>query len=165
MMRLLYLFVLVPFAVTASEHYATSDAPQTAIQAYSHAARLVPLHASDEDTLRIWTRDYMSGQIRGHIITMVTSKSCLASSSYSNGSITIARVRCNPSRKAPEVNEAIRALPAFSRPEWNCPAFDGYEVFIEGVRRHKYFAIRVSNPQVCDDPESEAIVALLGKLE
>jgi hypothetical protein len=135
-----------------------------AIQAYSRAAHLSPLSASDEDPLRVWTRDSMLGQVHGYIITKTTAKSCSASSSYSDGSITVGRVRCSPSPRPASVDEAIRALPAFSRQEWNCPAFDGGEVFIEGVRQHKYFAVRVGNPQVCDDPESKAIVELLGKL-
>lgn len=163
-MKPLYLLVLVPFASAASEHYVTSEGPQAAIQAYSRAAHLLPLSASDEDTLRVWTRDYMIGQVHGFIITKTTAKSCRASSSYSDGSITIGRVTCSPSPRPSAVDEAIRALPAFSRQEWNCPALDGGEVFIEGVRQHKYFAVRVGNPQICDDPQSKAIVELLGKL-
>jgi len=163
-MKLLYLLLLVPFAATASEHYATADGPQAATRAYSRAARLLPLQASGEDTLRVWKRDYMIGQIQGYIITKTTAISCLASSSYANESITIGSFRCRPFPRPAAVDDAIRALPAFSRQEWNCPAFDGGEVFIEGVRQHKYFAVRVGNPQVCDVPESKAIVELLGKL-
>lgn len=163
-MKPLYLLVLVPFAAAASEHYVKSEGPQAAIQAYSRAAHLLPLSASDEDELRVWTRDYMIGQVHGFIMTKTTAKSCRASSSYSDGSITIGRVTCSPSPRPSAVDEAIRALPAFSRQEWNCPAFDGGEVFIEGVRQHKYFAVRVGNPQICDDLQSKAIVELLGKL-
>mgnify|MGYP001554942251 CR=1 FL=1 len=163
-MKLLYLLMLVPFSATASEHYSTSAGPQAAIQTYSRAAHLSPLSASDEDTLRVWTRDSMLGQVHGYIITKTTAKSCSASSNYSDGSITVGRVRCSPTPKPASVDEAIRALPAFGRQEWNCPAFDGGEVFIEGVRQHKYFAVRVGNPQVCDDPESKALVELLEKL-
>jgi len=163
-MRLLGLLLLVPLAATASERYATSDGPQAAIEAYSRAAHLLPLRASDEDTLRVWTRDYMIGQVQGYTITKTTMISCRASSSYANGSITIERVRCGLSARPAAVNDAIRVLPVFSRQEWNCPAFDGGEVFIEGVRQHKYFAVRVGNPQACDDLESKAIVELLGKL-
>lgn len=163
-MRLLYLLMLVPFAAMASEHYSTSAGPQVAIQAYSRAAHLSPLSASDEGALRVWTRDSMLGQVHGYIITNTTSKSCSAFSSYSDGSIIVGRVRCSPSPRSAAVDKAIRALPPFSRQEWNCPAFDGGVVLIEGVRQHKYFAVRVGNPQVCDDPESKAIVELLGKL-
>jgi len=163
-MKLLYVLMLVPFAATATEHYSTSAGPQAAIQAYSRAAHLSPLRASSEDTLRVWTRDSMLGQVHGYIITKTTEKSCSAPSSYSDGSITVGRVRCSPSPRSASAYKAIRALPSFSRQEWNCPAFDGGVVFIEGVRQHKYFAVRVGNPQVCDDPESKAIVELLGKL-
>jgi hypothetical protein len=107
----------------------------------------------------------MIGRVQGYIITKTTAKSCRASSSYANGSITVGRVRCRLSPRPSAVGQAIHALPTFSRQEWNCPAFDGGEVFIEGVRQHKYFAVRVGNPKVCDDPESKAIVELLGKLE
>jgi hypothetical protein len=163
-MRLLYLLALVPFAASAGEHYATSGGPQAAIQAYSDSAHLLPLRASDEDTLRVWTRDYVLGQVHGSIITKTTAKSCRASSSYSNGSVTVGRFTCSSSPRPAAIDGAIGALPAFSRQEWNCPAFDGGEVFIEGVRQHKYFAVRVGNPQVCNDPQSKAIVELLGKL-
>ena len=164
-MKLLYILMLLPFAATASEHYSTSAGPRAAIQAYSRAAHLFPLSASDEDTLRVWTRESMLGQVNGYIITKTNAKSCSASSSYSDGSITIGRVRCSPSPRSASLDTAIRALPAFSRQEWNCPAFDGGEVFIEGVRQHKYFAVRVGNPQACNDAQSKAIVELLQKLE
>lgn len=163
-MRLLCFLLLVPFAAIANEHYSTSDGPQAATQAYSRAAHLLSLQASDEDALRVWTRDYMSGQVQGYIITTHIAISCRAPSSYTDGSITIGHVRCRPAPRPAAVNDAIRALPAFSRQNWNCPAFDGAEVFIEGVRQHVYFAVRAGNPQVCDDPESKAIVELLGKL-
>lgn len=160
-MRFLYLLLLVPFAAIASEHYATSDGPQAVIQAYARAAHLLPLGSTDEGTLRVWTRDYMIGQVQGYIITKTNMKSCRGASSYADGSITIARVRCDPSSKPSALGQDIHALPAFSRKEWTCPAFDGYEVFIEGVRQHKYFVVRVANPQACDDPASKAIVELL----
>lgn len=163
-MRSLYLLLLLPFAAIASERYATSDGPQAAIQAYSRAAHLLPLGNTDEDTLRVWTRDYLIGQVQGYIITKTNMKSCRASSSYADGSVTIGRVRCGPSSKPSALGQDIHALPDFSRKEWTCPAFDGYEVFIEGVRQHKYFVVRVANPQACDDPTSKAIVELLGKL-
>jgi hypothetical protein len=102
--------------------------------------------------------------VQGYIITETNMKSCRASSSYANGSIAIGRVRCGPSSKPSALGQSIHALPAFSRKEWTCPAFDGYEVFIEGVRQHKYFVVRVANPQACDDPASKAIVGLLRKL-
>jgi hypothetical protein len=163
-MRFFYLLLLAPFAAIASEHYASGDAPQAVIQAYSRAAHLLPLSGPGEDALRVWTRDYMTGQVQGYIMTKTIMKSCGASSSYADGSITIGRVRCGPSSKPSALGQAIQALPAFRRKEWTCPAFDGYEVFIEGVRQHKYFVVRVANPQACDGPGSKAIVELLGKL-
>ncbi len=58
----------------------------------------------------------------------------------------------------------MRQLPDFGRSEWDCPMMDGSEVFISRAQAGKLSSVRIGNPGACDDAESRAITAALGKL-
>lgn len=164
-MKLLCLLLLsLSLGANASERYATSEGPASALMAFSRSVNREPLLASGEDALRVWTRDYMMGRIQGYIISKDGILFCRMSSSYADGIITLGRAKCRHSVKGASALKAFRLLPSFSRQAWDCPLMDGGEVYIEGVHGRKYSAVRVGNPDACDDPESKAVAALLSEL-
>jgi hypothetical protein len=164
-MRLFCLLLLsVSLRANAGERYEPSEGPVSALVAFSRAAHREPLRASGEDALRVWTRDYMMGRVQGYIVSRDSVLLCRMSSTYADGIVTLGRARCRPSSKGAAALKAFRLLPSFSRVEWDCPLMDGGEVYIEGVADGEYSAVRVGNPDACDDSESKAVVALLSKL-
>ena len=105
----------------------------------------------------------MMGRVQGYIISKDSILLCHMSSTYADGIVTLGRARCRPSSKGTTALTAYRLLPSFSRSEWDCPLMDGGEVYIEGVHGGEYSAVRVGNPDACDDSESKAIAALLSE--
>jgi hypothetical protein len=163
-MRLLYLLLFVALNVQAGEQYATSDKPLTASEAYARAAHQDALKSTDVDSLRVWIRSYMTGSVRGYVLSKSGSLSCQTSSTYADGVVSVSPAQCRPFSKGAQILKRLEPLPAFSQEDWDCPLDDGGEVFIEGVRKGEHFAIRVGNPSFCSDTDSKAIVALLRKL-
>jgi hypothetical protein len=164
-MRLFFLLLFsVSIGAHAGERYATREGPAAALAAFSRAAHENPLQASGENALRVWTRDYMMGRVQGYIISKNGVLLCRIRSTYADGIVTLGRASCRPSAKGAGALRAFGLLPPFSRSEWDCPLMDGGEVFIEGVRAGAYSAVRIGNPDACDDSESKAVVALLSKL-
>jgi hypothetical protein len=164
-MRMFWLLLLlVSVGARAGERYATAEEPASALAAFSRAAHRAPLHASGQDGLRIWTRDYMMGQVRGYVISRNGVLLCRMSSAYAEGTVTLGRARCRVSTKGTAALKAVGPLPPFSRSEWDCPLMDGGEVYIEQLHAGQYSAVRIGNPDACGDAESKAVADLLSKL-
>jgi hypothetical protein len=158
------LLLLVSVGARAGERYAISEGPASALAAFSRAAHREPLHGSDQDALRVWTRDYMRGQVRGYLISKGGVLLCRMSSAYAEGTVTLGRARCRASAKGTAALQAASPLPPFSRTEWDCPLMDGNEVYIEQLHAGEYSAVRIGNPDACGDAESKAVADLLSKL-
>lgn len=164
-MRLLPVFLLTAsFSVHAGEHYVISDGPAAALSAFSRAAHQSPLSSEDTGSVRVWTRDYMQGRVQGFVLSDGSAVLCSMSSTYADGVVSLGRASCRRVRHRPEAVKAINGLPPFSRAEWDCPVFDGGEVYIERMQGSRYSAVRIGNPDACDDPESKAVAAALNDL-
>lgn len=164
-MRLLPLLLLpVSLGVHAGEHYAVSEGPKVALAAFSRAAHQAALTPADAGSVRVWTRDYMLGRVQGLIMSRSTALWCRMSSTYADGVITLGRANCRPVGARSAALNVINRLPPFSRAEWNCPLLDGGEVYMERVQGETISAVRVGNPDACQDPESQAIAAALSEL-
>lgn len=115
--------------------------------------------------MRVWTRDYMGGRIEGYVLSQSSSIKCQTTSHYSDGVVTIDHAACRPWHKGGDALEALDALASLDGKSWNCPVFDGGEVFLEGMRNGRRFALRVGNPWACHDARSKAVMGLLDKLK
>jgi hypothetical protein len=161
-MKILYLLAFASFGATAASSYATGKDLQSAMDAYSHSANLRPLRSGD-DELRIWSRDYMVGSVEGIVISKGGAIKCYATSRFADGTITIDRAKCRPWHKGQDALAALDDIALLDGKDWNCPVFDGGEIYVDGVRGGKRFTFRVGNPGFCSDPDSKMVVDLLDK--
>jgi hypothetical protein len=145
----------------AGNRYVVGGSLFKALDAFSNAANLQSLARSEGDELRVWTRDYMGGRIEGYVLSKSTSIKCLATSHYTDGVVTIDRAGCRPWHKGTDALGALDALSALNGKAWDCPAFDGSEVFLEALRDGRRFALRVGNPWACKDSRSKAVMTVL----
>jgi hypothetical protein len=162
-MKFLYLLLFVSFGANAASSYVAGGDLRSAMDAYSHAANLRPLRDSGDDELRIWSRDYMGGRIAGLIIFKGGAIKCQATSHYADGTITVDHAKCRPWHKGQATLAALDAISLLDGKDWNCPMLDGGEVYIDGVRSGRRFALRVGNPDACSDPDSKVVLDLLDK--
>ena len=164
-MRLLILpLLLFNLGVHAAERYVSADGPASAFAAFARAAQQQQLLVSDEGELRVWIRNYMSGVVRGYVISKRGAVICSMTSSYVDGVVTIGSANCRRSSKGQAARRAAELLPDFSRSQWDCPLEDGSEVYVEHVYDGRRSAARIGNPGFCNDPQSQAVAALLEKL-
>ena len=162
-MKILYLLVFASFGAAAASSYATGKDLPSAMDAYSHAANLRPLRQSGDDELRIWSRDYMLGSVEGIVISKSGAIKCIATSQYADGIITVARAKCRPWHKGQEALATLDEISLLDGKEWDCPVFDGGEIYVDGLRDGKRFTFRVGNPGFCSDHDSKIVVELLNK--
>lgn len=47
--------------------------------------------------------------------------------------------------------------------QWDCPVFDGSDVYIDGMRNGRRFSLRIGNPWACSDPDSKAVMDLINE--
>ena len=163
-MKVFWLILFASFGAHAAERYATDGDLLSTMDAYARAANLQPLKQSDGDSLRVWSRDYMLGAIEGYSFSGGSAIKCRATSEYLDGVISIQRARCRPWHKDAVGLDALDDLAALDGRQWDCPLHDGSETYVEGVRNGRRFALRVGNPDACDDPDSRTVVELLGKV-
>jgi hypothetical protein len=158
----------LPSGTNTAQSYTEGDNLLSVMDAYSRAVNLQPLRPSGDDELRIWSTDYMSGRITGVAISKNTAIRCNTKYNYSeDGITTIEPATCQRVLRWHKNKDAIAALDTISAldgKQWDCPVFDGYGVYIEGVRNGKRFALRVSNPDACNDPDSKAVVNFLSRI-
>ena len=162
-MKILYLLVFASSGAAAASSYATGKDLPSAMDAYSHAANLRPLRQSGDNELRIWSRDYMLGSVEGIVISKSGATKCIAASQYADGIITVARAKCRPWHKGQEALAALDEISLLDGKEWDCPLFDGGEIYVDGLRDGKRFTFRVGNPGFCGDHDSKIVVELLNK--
>lgn len=163
-MRILYLLLLASFGANAGSSFVIGKDLQSALDAHSRAANLSPLKSSSPDQLRVWGNDYMGRRITGYAISESGALICNTKYTYADGTIEIDRARCRPWPRGHGALDDMDNLLTLDGRQWDCPMFDGGGFYIEGVRNGKHFALRVSNPDACDDKESAAVINLLRKL-
>jgi hypothetical protein len=162
-MKIPYLLLFASFGAAAASSYATGKDLPSAMDAYSRAANLRPLRPSGNDELRIWSRDYMLGSVEGIVISKGGAIKCLATSHYADGTITVDRAKCRPWHKGQDALTALEDISALNGKEWDCPVFDGGEIYVDGMAGGKRFNFRVGNPSFCSDSDSKMVVELLNK--
>jgi hypothetical protein len=164
-MRVLSLLLLVAINAQATERFTNSDKPLVAAEAFARAAHQEPLQPTNANSVRVWIRSYMTGAVRGYVLSKSGSFSCRASSDYADGVVSVSPAECQPYSQGSRALKSLKTLPVFRQEDWDCPFEDGAEVFVEGVRNGERFAIRVGNPGFCADTDSKAIVELLKDLQ
>ena len=164
-MRLLYLTMFVSLgASAASSSYVLGKDLLSAMDAHSRAANLRPTRDSGSDEIRIWAHDYMGRRITGYVISKGSAMKCTGTYAYADGTITVNRTRCRASHTGKDALNLLDSISALDGKEWDCPMFDGAGFYIEGVRTKKRFALRVGNPDACDDSDSKVVVQVLREL-
>jgi hypothetical protein len=161
------LAVLIAFLISgacAASSYMVGDDLEKALAAFSSAAGLAPI-SGEVDELRIWRRDYMSGQVLGYAIARNRALRCLTTSRYADGIVTINRARCRRMRARLDDLEGLGAMAMLNGKQWDCPVFDGESVYVEGTRAGTRFVLRVGNPGFCETADSKAVARILRQLE
>jgi hypothetical protein len=159
-MKLLFLLAASFVASTASSYQLDKDV-SLALDAYSHAANIRPLRDFGDDELRIWSIGSMSGSVVGVVISRGGAIQCHGSYKYAEGTITIGRAKCRPWHKGQAALSLLDPVAALDGKEWDCPVFDGSDIYIDGVRNGRRFSLRVGNPWACSDPQSKAVMDLV----
>jgi hypothetical protein len=144
-------------------HDLSADLPSR-LDALSRATGLEPLDGARGDELRVWTYDYMTGEIAGYVVSRHLALECRATANPRDGVGWIERARCRRSRLDEGVMEAVDALAALDGQQWACEVEDGMTSAIEGMRDGKRFVLGASNPHFCSDARSRIVAKLLDRL-
>lgn len=157
----LLLLLAASFGASAASSYELGKDVSLALDAYSHAANIQPLRGSGDDELRIWSIGSMSGSVFGVVISNDGAIKCHGSYKYAAGTITLGRAKCRPWHKGQAALLMLDPVARLDGKEWDCPLFDGSDVYIDGVRNGRRFSLRVGNPWACSDPESKTVMGLV----
>ena len=163
-MRFLYFLLFASFGVHAGSSYVLGKDLLSAVDAYSRAANLLPLKDSGPDELRVWGHDYMGRRVTGYVISESAAITCRTKYQYVDGTVKIDHAKCRPWHRGQDALAELDSISALNGKEWDCPMLDGAGVYIDGVRNGVRFALRVGNPDACEDENSKAVVSLLRKL-
>ncbi len=160
----IFFFAILALAQADGTYSTSSLDPESAADAYSRAAGLSPIVPTSDFEIRIWTRDYMLGQVEGIVVSDGARTQFHSNSTYDQGNIVIKagplskRKRLN---NLTEIRELVAELQPYDKSFISCPVMDGGSVIVDATVQGKAVTLQISNPGLCADNASKITTRLL----
>jgi hypothetical protein len=134
------------------------------LDAYASAAGLGAFPSKDSNAIRVWARNYMSGDVTGYSVTGDSAEICELQTDFDDGLVTVQPGTCRSVTAwdgKDRVLSQLKRLSRFDNSQADCGVMDGTGYAVEGVLEGNRFAFTSDNPQECSDEVSKAVVQLL----
>lgn len=161
------MFALAPLAQAGSpSHVAKVDLEPMAL-AYASAAKLPVLNSKSGFALRVWSRDYMLGNVHGTVVASGQLWTLDTTSKYVHGKVIIKPAALSVSRSAPnqrKLKALVVALAPYNGTSISCDVMDGGSVLVHAALNGRTVTVKADNPSLCPDKASKIVVQLLQEL-
>ncbi|WP_139351393.1 hypothetical protein [Rhodanobacter sp. B05] len=168
-MKLLYvaMFALTPLAQAGSLAYVAKVDLEPVALAYASAAKLPMLNSKSGFALRVWSRDYMLGNVHGTVVASGQLRTLDTTSKYAHGNVIIEPAALSASRSAPnqrKLEALVIALAPYNGTSISCGVMDGSSVLVHAAFNGRTVTVKAGNPSHCPDKASKIVVQLLQEL-
>jgi hypothetical protein len=134
------------------------------LDAYAFAAGLGAIPSKGSNAVRVWARNYMSGDVTGYSVTGDSAEICELQTHFDAGLVTVQPGNCRSVTAwngQERVLSQLKGLSRFDNSQVDCGVMDGTGYAVEGVLDGSRFAFTAGNPQECSDEVSKSVVQLL----
>ena len=167
--KLLYvaIFALAPLAQAGSLAYVEKVDLEPMALTYASAAKLPVLNSKPGFALRVWSRDYMLGNVHGTVVASGQLRTFDTTSKYAHGNVIIKPAALSASRSAPnqrKLEALVIALAPHNGTSISCGVMDGSSILIQAAFNGRTVTVKADNPSLCPDKASKIVVQLLQEL-